>query len=125
MKYRSRIPNNESRIFFRGIELKSPFPDVAPFATLELEDMMIVVYTDSKGVWGNNLVTSNVCAFDHSGKILWVIQPATAVDSERPEYFVALGYDEKTGKFKASTDEGNGYELDPKTGSIIWSWYSK
>jgi hypothetical protein len=51
MKYRYEIPESERQIFFNGVELKSPFSNVAPRATLELNDMMIVVYTDAKGVF--------------------------------------------------------------------------
>ena len=130
MKYRYEIPESERRIFFNGVELKSPFSNVAPRATLELNDMMIVVYTDAKGVFGDELVTSNVCAYSPSGSILWVIQPATVFDAYDRMYFVGLAYDKKSKKLIGATDGGNEYEIDLKTGAISLSgfqselWYN-
>ena len=125
MKYRSRIPDNERKVYFNGTELKSPFPYVKPFATLEVNDLMVVVYVDEKGVWGKELVTCNICAFDSTGKILWVIQPPSGLDSEDCLHFVNVGYDRQANEFLALADSTDYFCLDLQTGAISYRGYSK
>lgn len=119
MNYRTKIPKNEPLIW-NGVELKSPFMRATPFTTLEILDIMVVLYTNaSGGVLEKELGVCNVCAFDRFGEIVWIIEPNGGVDAEPSDFLVDLGGNEETGELVVWTFGESRLYVDLKTGRIL------
>ena len=116
---RTNIPLSEGHLKFGQELIKTPFPHTAPASSLQLKDLMIVLYQDAHGGYTQRVPTCNVVSFSSTGFPRWAIQPVTPLDIPVPDHFVKISADEKTEELYAITRSGRKFLVNRENGQLI------
>lgn len=112
---RNDIPTLESKIFFHGVEVKSPIPNTVASATADVGDKIIVIFNHPDFNYAN-LPAANAFGFDRKGNLLWPVQPF--IHEHRGDPYIIFQIEPDTGRLILGTFDGYRAALNTDSGTI-------